>query len=136
MQFANSWMHSYSKFQIPSTKFQTKNKIKKKKINILYFKIWGFEFVWNLVLGIWDLYDICLECGIIFYLCRRVSLMRPAPIELPQVRKEARVSGWAVRHKGLTLFYCHGSFVMGYWSFHFSFFIFRFPLFVNLLWCY
>ena len=37
------------------------------------------------------------------YFCARVSPMRPAPVELPQGRKAARVDGGAVRHSKLTL---------------------------------
>ena len=36
---------------------------------------------------------IMIPINIYFILLRRVSLIRPAPVELPQVRKEARVSG-------------------------------------------
>jgi hypothetical protein len=100
-----STKHQNSKFQIPSTKIQTKSKYQTFQIQncfefevlsigiYLDFGAWNLEFVWDLVLGAWNLFGIwCLVLGILLLL-RRVSLMRPAPVELPQGRKAARVDG-------------------------------------------
>jgi hypothetical protein len=41
-----------------------------------------------------------------FLSLQRVSLIRPAPAELPQVRKEARVGGCSGAICGLPFFFC------------------------------
>jgi len=53
--------------EIPSTKHQIPNNTQANKFYVSNLEIWNFEFVWDLVLGIWCFLKRCMLLLLIFF---------------------------------------------------------------------